>query len=58
MSKVCESWTLDDLVDMEEEDMDTLLGFYKPDKVPSLKQVRGEVDFEHFEFDGSFGWAI
>jgi hypothetical protein len=47
---------LEDLTEMSEEDMETLLGFYKPNDVPSLKQVRGEHDFERFEFDGSFGW--
>lgn len=40
MSKVCEQWTLDELCDMTEEDMETLLGFYKPGTVPSLEQVR------------------
>ncbi|KAF2683927.1 siroheme synthase middle domains-like protein [Lentithecium fluviatile CBS 122367] len=40
MSKVCEQWTLDDLCDMTEEDMETLLGFYRPGTVPSLEQVR------------------
>ena len=40
MSKVCEQWSLDELCDMTEEDMDTLLGFYKPGTVPSLQTVR------------------
>ena len=40
MSKVCEQWTLDQLCDMTEEDMETLLGFYRPGTVPSLEQVR------------------
>ena len=55
MSKVCESWSLEDLTEMTEEDMETLLGFYKPGDVPSLKNVRSEPDFEHWEFDGA-GW--
>ncbi|KAF2870461.1 hypothetical protein BDV95DRAFT_61102 [Massariosphaeria phaeospora] len=40
MSKVCEQWTLDELCDMTEEDMETLLGFYKPGTVPTLDAVR------------------
>lgn len=40
MSKVCEQWSLDELCEMTEEDMDTLLGFYKPGNVPSLESVR------------------
>lgn len=52
MSKVCEQWTLDDLCEMTEEDMDELLGFYKPNTIPSLDQVRlGEADGA---FDGPF----
>jgi precorrin-2 dehydrogenase/sirohydrochlorin ferrochelatase len=38
MSKVCEQYSLDDLCAMTEEDMEMLLGFYKP--VPTLEQVR------------------
>lgn len=56
MSKVCESWSLDDLVIMEEEDMEKLLGFYPPGEVPSLNSIRLGHDFEEYAFDGSFGW--
>ena len=57
MSRVCESWSLEDLTAMTESDMEGLLEFYKPNRVPSLKQIRyEEPDFERFEFDGSFGW--
>lgn len=52
MIKVCSAWTLEDLCDMEEEDMEELLRSYAPDKVPSLTEVRGP-----WEFDGSFGWS-
>jgi precorrin-2 dehydrogenase/sirohydrochlorin ferrochelatase len=40
MSKVCEQYTLDELCSMTEEDMETLLGFYKPGTIPSLEAVR------------------
>jgi precorrin-2 dehydrogenase/sirohydrochlorin ferrochelatase len=40
MSKVCEQYSLDDLCAMTEEDMEMLLGFYKPGTVPSLEAVR------------------
>lgn len=55
MSKVCEQWSINDLVEMEEADMEVLLGFYKDGGVPSLEQVQlgGEEDWA---FDGSFGW--
>ncbi|KAL8729046.1 MAG: hypothetical protein Q9181_005134 [Wetmoreana brouardii] len=56
MSKVCESWSLDDLVLMDEGDMEKLLEFYKPGEVPSLKRIRPGDDFEEYAFDGSFGW--
>lgn len=52
MSKVCVKWSLEDLCDLEEEDMEILLQSYAPDKVPSLNEVRGP-----WEFDGSYGWA-
>ncbi|KAF2161488.1 hypothetical protein M409DRAFT_59186 [Zasmidium cellare ATCC 36951] len=52
MSKVCVQWSLEDLCDMSEEDMEMLLQSYAPDQVPSLVDVRGP-----WEFDGSFGWA-
>jgi len=57
MSKVCTKWSLEDLCDMQEQDMATLLESYQPNVVPSLEQVRlGEKPGE-WEFDGSFGWA-
>ena len=56
MSKVCESWSLEDLCDMSEQDMNLLLAYYKPDQVPSLNELRGEPDPSHYEFEGSFGW--
>jgi precorrin-2 dehydrogenase/sirohydrochlorin ferrochelatase len=40
MSKVCEQYTLDELCAMTEEDMEVLLGFYKPGTIPSLEEVR------------------
>jgi len=56
MSKVCEAWSLEDLCEMDDEDMEKLLGFYKPNAVPSLAQVRGLGEQGAVEFDGSFGW--
>lgn len=40
MSRVCESWSLEDLVEMNEGEMDRLLTYYKSDEVPSLKAIR------------------
>ena len=56
MIKVCDQWTLDELVEMKEADMKMLLGFYEPGIVPTLTSLRGGGDDEVFEFDGSFGW--
>lgn len=57
MSKVCEEWSLADLCEMEDSDMEALLGFYKPNTVPSLQQLRTGEEPGSFGFDGSFGWA-
>ncbi|KAL1851570.1 Bifunctional dehydrogenase and ferrochelatase [Paecilomyces lecythidis] len=40
MSRVCESWSLEDLVEMNEADMSQLLDYYKSSEVPSLKAIR------------------
>ncbi len=56
MSKVCESWSLADLVEMDEEDMEALLGFYNPGTVPSLQKIRYGEEGDEIGFDGSFGW--
>lgn len=57
MSKVCESWSLEDLCEMNEADMEALLGFYKPNVVPSLDEVRLGEEPGVPTFDGTFGWA-
>lgn len=61
MSRVCEQWSLEELVEMDEEDMKRLLAYYKPDEVPTFEDIRlgeGRKDDVVWEFDGSFGWAI
>ena len=58
MSRVCESWSLEDLTHMSEQEMEQLLGYYKSDQVPTLQLVRGDSNLKPFEFDGSFGWSI
>ena len=58
MSKVCEQWSLEDLVEMEEEDMERLLCFYKPNTVPTFEEIRHGDLAEGSAFDGSFGWWI
>ena len=55
MSKVCESWTLEELCDMDEEDMNRLLDHYEGGNVPSYEEVRLNDD-SMIGFDGSFGW--
>ncbi|KAL9622733.1 MAG: hypothetical protein Q9160_002851 [Pyrenula sp. 1 TL-2023] len=57
MSSVCEEWSLEDFVDMNDEDMNNLLSFYGPGIVPPLDSIRRKPDKDvFFEFDGSFGW--
>lgn len=55
MTKVCENWTLEELCDMSEEDMDTLLKSYEKGNIPSFEEVR-RGDEGIIGFDGSFGW--
>ncbi|KAL4905171.1 hypothetical protein BDW74DRAFT_19941 [Aspergillus multicolor] len=40
MSAICESWRLEDLVHMTEEDMDILLTYYQAGGIPTLGDVR------------------
>lgn len=56
MSKVCETWSLEDLLEMDEEDMEALLCFYASETVPSLEHLRLGDETENYAFDGSFGW--
>ncbi|PYI27418.1 siroheme synthase middle domains-like protein [Aspergillus indologenus CBS 114.80] len=42
MSAVCESWSLEDLVEMDERDMDALLAFYASGDIPPLKEIRAK----------------
>ena len=58
MSKVCVKWTLEDLCEMTEDDMDALLRSYGPNVVPTLDQVRLDEKPGDYRVDGSFGWAI
>ena len=58
MSKVCEQWSLEDLVEMDEKDMENLLGFYKPNTVPTFAEIRSGDLVDGSTFDGSFGWWI
>lgn len=62
MIKVSDAYSLEDLCDMEEEDMAALLGFYAPDEVPTLKELRGKEEAQELEefngFDGSFGFFV
>ena len=57
MSKVCEQWTLDQLVQMSEKDMEMLLESYATNEVPKYEQIEVQTS-GLFAFDGSFGWAI
>lgn len=58
MSKVCEQWSPEDLVEMDEKDMEKLLSFYKPNTVPTFEEIRCGDLVDGSTFDGSFGWWI
>ncbi|KAI7364709.1 siroheme synthase middle domains-like protein [Hortaea werneckii] len=57
MSKVCVSWTLEDLCEMDEGDMEQLLQYYASNQVPDFSQIRLGEKPDEWTFDGSFGWA-
>ena len=58
MSKVCDDYSLEDFIAMEEQDMDVLLRSYQLGTVPAFEDVRLGQDPEvPFIFDGSFGFA-
>ncbi|KAI9763120.1 MAG: Bifunctional dehydrogenase and ferrochelatase [Geoglossum simile] len=52
MSKVCERWSLEDLCQMDENDMETLLGSYATNEIPQFSEIRATEGT--YEFDGSF----
>lgn len=62
ISRVSDTYAWGDMVDLSEEDMDNLLKYYGPNKVPELdvlKSMRGGRTEEDLDvFDGSFGFSI
>ncbi|KAJ4405199.1 Bifunctional dehydrogenase and ferrochelatase [Didymella pomorum] len=52
MIKVSDAYSLDDLCSMSEKDMEQLLGYYKPNTVPSLELLR--LQEPDGAFDGPF----
>jgi len=56
MIKVSDAYSLEDLCEMDEKDMKTLLSFYAPDKVPRLACLKAMED-EYDAFDGCVGWG-
>ncbi|OJD13122.1 hypothetical protein AJ78_06383 [Emergomyces pasteurianus Ep9510] len=57
ISRICEMWSLDELVEMDEDDIVTLLGYYPSDKVPTFEQVRLGDNAGQIGFDGSMGFS-
>lgn len=54
MIGVCQKYSLDELVRLDEEDMNRLLLYYKDGIVPPYGEIHQEKPV--YEFDGSFGW--
>jgi precorrin-2 dehydrogenase / sirohydrochlorin ferrochelatase len=57
MIKVSDVYSLEDLCEMDEEDMETLLQYYAPGKVPRLACLRAMKN-RYDAFDGSFGFCV
>ncbi|KAN0096022.1 siroheme synthase middle domains-like protein [Hyaloscypha variabilis] len=57
MIKVSDAYSLEDLCEMDERDMETLLRFYAPNKVPRLGCLKA-MEEEYDAFDGSFGFCV
>ncbi|KND89570.1 Siroheme biosynthesis protein met8, partial [Tolypocladium ophioglossoides CBS 100239] len=62
MSKVSDTYQWEEMCKFTEEDLDNLLLFYPPNKVPSmdiLLALRGGTDVKKLDvFDGSFGFSV
>ncbi|KAK7408523.1 Bifunctional dehydrogenase and ferrochelatase [Neonectria punicea] len=62
MSKVSDTYSWEEMCGLTDEDMDNLLLFYPPSKVPSmdvLMALRGGTDVKKLDvFDGSFGFSV
>jgi precorrin-2 dehydrogenase/sirohydrochlorin ferrochelatase len=57
MIKVSDAYSLDELAEMSPDDMELLLQFYAPDKVPRLGCLRA-MRQKFVGFDGSFGFCV
>lgn len=58
MSQVCDEWSNDDFIAMDDEDMEELVKGFESGSVPSFESIRlGHADKDVvWTFDGSFGW--
>jgi precorrin-2 dehydrogenase / sirohydrochlorin ferrochelatase len=60
MSEVCDKWSTDEFVVMDDDDMSKLVQYYQEGTVPSFEEIRLDHRKDKdvvWEFDGSFGWA-
>ncbi|EEH35724.1 hypothetical protein PAAG_00047 [Paracoccidioides lutzii Pb01] len=57
ISRICEMWSLEELVEMDEDDIEALLGYYPSDRVPTFEQVRLGECAGVTVFDGSMGFS-
>ena len=57
MIKVSDAYSLEDLCEMDEQDMKTLLRFYATDEVPRLECLKA-MEGDYDPFDGSFGFCV
>ncbi|KAH8809145.1 putative NAD(P)-binding-domain-containing protein [Xylogone sp. PMI_703] len=57
MVKVSDTYSLDDLRQMTDADMEALLKFYVSNEVPTFNSLRG-IPGEYDPFDGSFGFFV
>ncbi|KAF6804575.1 siroheme synthase [Colletotrichum sojae] len=61
MIKVSNAFNWEEMCDLTDEDMENLLKFYQPNKVPTIDELlamRAEPPFDYDVFDGSYGFCV
>lgn len=61
MTRVSDTYKWEEMCQLSDEDMDNLLLFYPPNKVPTIKALqalRKEPPQDQDIFEGSFGFSV
>ena len=54
MIEVCQMYSLDELIALDDTDMDRMMTFYAEGITPQFSEIHRTTPL--YEFDGSFGW--